>query len=497
MFSAQSVLAEIRKTLAGPDGTSLADFRSAGTLVTAPGGHGTEYGLPIPTISSPAEANMFVEARIAEGSDYIKIVYDDGKPFGLNFPTLDKETLRAVIVAAKQRKKLAVVHIGSLQGARDAIETGASGLAHLFVDRAPDAEFGRFVAQHHAFVVPTLTVLRSVAGPAAGAPLLEDTNVAPLLSPVEQSGLRRSFPKIPGGGASYESAEQAVRQLKTAGVPLLAGTDAPNPGTAHGASLHEEMELLVRAGLTPAEALAAATAIPARCFGLEDRGQIAPGKRADLVLVDGNPALDIRATRRIIGIWKEGVAFDRASYQVQIERMRAEAARPAVGAESGLVSDFDHGKPSSTFGAGWQVSTDQLRGGKSTASFSVVDGGAQTTKGSLQVEGEVMPDFPYAWAGAIFYPGSQPMAPADLSDKKKVRFWAKGDGRTYNIMLFAASRSFAPAIQTFVAGPEWKEYTFAFANFENLDGHDLMGVFVGAGLPVGKFSFRLDTVRLE
>ena len=497
MFSAQSVIADCRKALTGADRSSLADFRSAGTLVTAPGGHGTEYGLPIPTLSSPAEADTFVNARIAEGSDYIKIVYDDGKAFGINFPTLDKETLGAVIKAAKQKKKLAVVHIGSLQGARDAIEAGASGLAHLFADHAPDPEFGKFVADHHAFVVPTLTVLRSVAGSAAGAPLLQDTNIASLLSPAEQSGLRRAFPRMPGAAGKYEFAEEAVRQLKLAGVLLLVGTDAPNPGTTHGASLHEEMELLVRAGLTPAEALAAATSIPAKCFGLGDRGQIAAGKRADLILVEGNPVNDIRATRKIIGIWKEGVAFDRGSYLTEIERLRTEAARPAARGAGGLVSDFDEGKPSTTFGAGWHVSTDQLRGGKSMASFRVVDGGAENTKGSLQVEGEVAGDLPYAWAGAIFYPGSRPMEPADLSAKKKIRFWAKGDGRTYSVMLFASSRGFAPAIQTFVAEPDWKEFTFAIKSFEELDGHDLMGFFIGAGLPSGKFSFQLDTVRFE
>ncbi len=497
MFSAQSVLADTRKALAGADGPSLADFRSAGTLVTAPGGHGTEYGLAIPTLSTPSDAQEFVDSRIAEGSDYIKIVYDDGRAFGINFPTLDKETLLAVIKAAKQKKKLAVVHIGSLQGARDAIAAGASGLAHLFVDCAPDPDFGRFVAEHHAFVVPTLTVLRSVAPPGAGAPLLDDTNIAPLLSPAEQSGLRRSFPRRPGGAGKYEFAEEAVRQLKSAGVPLLAGTDAPNPGTAHGASLHEEMELFVRAGLTPAEALAAATSVPARCFDLQDRGQIAPGKRADLVLVDGDPLSEIKATRRISGIWKEGVAFDRKSYLANLERLRTEAARPGAGVEGGLVSDFDAGKPSATFGAGWEVSTDQLRGGKSTASFRVVDGGAENSKGSLQVEGEIASDLPYAWAGAMFYPGPQPMAPADLSAKKKISFWAKGDGRTYSVMLFAASRGFAPAIQTFVAGTEWKQFTFSIRSFEDLDGRDLMGLFIGAGLPAGKFSFQLDTVRFE
>src|SRR5207247_2391308 len=83
-------------------------------------------------------------------------------------PTLNRETLKAVIVAAHARKKLAIVHIGSLQDSRDAIAAGADGLAHLFVDQPPDGGFGEFVAVYKAFVVPTLTVLESVCGPGGG-----------------------------------------------------------------------------------------------------------------------------------------------------------------------------------------------------------------------------------------------------------------------------------------------------------------------------------------
>lgn len=71
--------------------------------------------------------------------------------------------------------------------------------------------------------------------------------------------------------------------------------------------MHHELVLLTRAGLTAEEALAAATSVPARCFGLADRGRIAPGLRADLVLVDGDPTMDITATRSIVDVWRRGV----------------------------------------------------------------------------------------------------------------------------------------------------------------------------------------------
>jgi imidazolonepropionase-like amidohydrolase len=105
-----------------------------------------------------------------------------------------------------------------------------------------------------------------------------------------------------------------VRRLADAGVTLLAGTDAPNPGTVFGASLHRELELLVRCGISPAQALAAATAEPARVFGLADRGRVAAGQRADLVLVSGDPLTDITATRAIERIWRGGIACDRHAF---------------------------------------------------------------------------------------------------------------------------------------------------------------------------------------
>src|SRR5215510_9166613 len=154
MFTDHRMAAQMRKEQAEGKATDRADLFSAGTLVTAPGGHGTEYGMKIPTISAPGEAQAFVDARIGEGSDYIKIVYDDGKTYGLNTPTVSKETMAAVIASAHKRDKMAVVHIATLEGARDAIGGGADGLVHIFADRAPDPEFALLMANRRAFVIP-------------------------------------------------------------------------------------------------------------------------------------------------------------------------------------------------------------------------------------------------------------------------------------------------------------------------------------------------------
>src|SRR6185503_17567315 len=107
-----------------------------------------------------------------------------------------------------------------------------------------------------------------------------------------------------------------VAALHRAGVTMLAGTDAPMPGVYPGYALHEELALLVEAGLDPAEALRAATLAPARFLGIEaDAGSITVGKRADLVLLDADPLADIRNTRRIDAVLLCGRVLRRADLE--------------------------------------------------------------------------------------------------------------------------------------------------------------------------------------
>lgn len=495
MFTSVEFAQRIKGEEADGGDTDMADLRSAEILVMVPGGHGTEYGLKIPTISGPAEAQEFVDARIAEGSDYIKIILDNGSAYGVHIPTISKETMAAVIAAAHKRGKMAVVHIGSAQGAHEAIEAGADGLMHTFTDAAPDPHWGEFVAAHHAFVVPTLSVNESITGTPSGASLVKDPRMGAYIMPMAATNLNRGFPRITVK-LDFANALESVRLMHASGVPILAGSDAPNPGTAHGASMHRELELLVKAGLTPTEALAAATSVPAKTFHLEDRGVIAAGKRADLLLVKGDPTQDITATRDIVAVWKVGVQDDRETWRGRAEKLRVAASTPPAGSKADLVSDFEGAQPTTTYGAGWLVSTDSLAGGKSVAVAHVVPGGAHGSKGALQISGTVDGGLPYAWAGSMFFPGATPMAVANLSAKKTIRFWAKGDGKTYRVMVFTQSAGRMGATQTFEAGGDWKEFSMPLAEFQT-DGHDMMGLLFTGGPAGGAFSFEIDDVRIE
>lgn len=465
-----------------------ADIFSAGTLITAPKGHGTQFGMPIPTLASAADAAAFVDARIAEGSDYIKVVYEDGSAYGLSMPGLNADTIRAVIAAARARGKLAVVHVGSHHEADGAVAAGPDGLVHIFGDKPPAPDFAPAVRKAGMFVIPTLTVIESVGGIAGGAKVLEHAALSPLATGTERAALAATFPQRAGNKVRLEHAVAAVRALHAAGVPILAGSDAPNPGTTHGASIHRELELLVSAGLSPTEALAAATTNAAAAFRLADRGRIAPGLRADLVLVDGDPTVDITATRAVVHVWKGGVRLDR--------RPPPTAAETAKVPASGGISDFDSGEMTVAFGTGWQVSTDTMMGGASEAQMQVSPGGAEGSKAALHVTGAVKPGAAFPWAGAMFFPSSPPMTPVDVSRFKEIVFWARGDGRAYQVMVFATTLGNIPAAQPFAAGPEWREIVLPLKAF-GVDGSDLRGILFSADAAPGAFEFRIDSVRLR
>ena len=151
-----------------------------------------------------------------------------------------------------------------------------------------------------------------MCGQPTGPSLLADSLLRPYIRPNWRRQLGMTY--TPQGEWHCDGTKATIKELVRQGVRVLTGTDSPVPGQAYGASVHGEMSLLISAGLTPAQALTAATSAPAESFRLTDRGYIRPGLRADLLLVDGDPTQDIRATRRIVAVWKRGVRFNRPTW---------------------------------------------------------------------------------------------------------------------------------------------------------------------------------------
>jgi imidazolonepropionase-like amidohydrolase len=309
MFSKPDLVARAKEEAGSrPD---VADVRSSGVGATAPGGHPSLMYAPFPTLTAADQAEQFVAERIAEGSDYLKIFSGIR---GL-WPSLDSEIIQALVAAAHARGLLVVAHVSSTAGVEEVVSAGVDVVAHVPANAELDRALVERMAEARVVVGPTLATVENTLGEPGGAAVVADQRLAETLG---DAWVRRLTSNVSGSLGRemppYSQAEDNVRRLADAGIALLAGTDAPSPGTVFGASLHRELELLVRCGISPAQALAAATAEPARVFGLADRGRVAAGQRADLVLVSGDPLTDITATRAIERIWRGGIACDRHAF---------------------------------------------------------------------------------------------------------------------------------------------------------------------------------------
>jgi imidazolonepropionase-like amidohydrolase len=244
------------------------------------------------TVSGPEDAARFVAERVAEGSDYIKILVEDPKIPGTK--ALGPPTVAALVGAAHDAGLTTVAHVVSADTMTTAVRGGADIVTHTALTSDLGPELKALLAERPVVIIPTLTMMQGVVRAIGG-----------------KLAMRLLAPFVPAVRLNYGHAIATVAAFRQAGAVILAGTDSNDDLTApyqvaHGESLHEELERLVAAGLAPAEALRGATSLAAATFGLTDRGVIAPGRRADLLLVDGDPTLDISATRNIRGVWIGG-----------------------------------------------------------------------------------------------------------------------------------------------------------------------------------------------
>ena len=227
-------------------------------------------------VGGAAEAEPFAAARLAAGPDYLKIIGD--------VPGFDEPTLAALAKAARDRGMLSIAHAAHKQAYERAVRAGVDVLTHIPVDGVLDDETVAQLKAADRVVVPTLGMMNA--------------HVA-------------AMKRIPGKeGLSFDTVLANLEKLHQAGVPLCAGTDAndiPTLAYPMGISLHDELELMTRGGMTTTEVLRAATSEAAKAFGFGDRGSVREGLRADLALVEGNPVEDIAATKNLRRVWIGGV----------------------------------------------------------------------------------------------------------------------------------------------------------------------------------------------
>jgi imidazolonepropionase-like amidohydrolase len=254
-----------------------ARYYAAGSGATVPGGHGTQFGIVVPTIDSTTSARQFALDRIAEGVDYIKILREPMRPT-LSFAQID-----TIIKTAHEQGVKVVAHVSRCADGVELARLGVDGLVHIWFDRAmTDEELQVFEQREDFFIVPTTL-----------------TNMK-LLSFLEEQA-EKPKETLDSLGLLNE-----IKRLHSVGVQMLVGTDPPNFGINHGSDLYEELILLAAAGIPAQECLAGATVESARYFGLTGPLPIQVGVAADFLLVKGDPLKAMEALRDLEGVWQKG-----------------------------------------------------------------------------------------------------------------------------------------------------------------------------------------------
>lgn len=267
-----------------------------------------------------ADARRDVRELIASKPDLIKIWVDDRNG---TVEKLKPDLYRAIIDEAHRHHVRVMAHIAALDDAKDLLRAGVDGFGHVVRDRDVDAELLAMLRQRpHVFFEATLWGERQAIYDRQPAwvdePILRDT-----LSAEEITQLAGSFSIAASPSPQQrDSARRLLRNvaaLNAAGVTLGLGTDTGGVtgGQYFGLAAHVEMELLVKAGLTPAQAIVAATRNAAGILHLDQLGTVAAGKSADFLVLDANPLDDIGNTRRISRVYMRGAEIDRAALKAR------------------------------------------------------------------------------------------------------------------------------------------------------------------------------------
>ncbi|KAK0615373.1 hypothetical protein B0T17DRAFT_620161 [Bombardia bombarda] len=273
----------------------IASYISAGIPVISPGSqHSKTFALPDTfLLKSTDDPTAAVSYSFGNGSDFFKIVAEP------NGPSQDMQN--ALVAAVHKLGKQAMTHAAYTHDWAQAAMSNTDGIQHIASNGPIGADVLATIANKNSrqFNTPTMNIFKEV---------------------FRNPALMQLLGRDPRANDSYAIVSQNVRAVHAAGIPILAGTDAigaisPSISILFGASLHAELEYLVNdGGLTPAEALRAATSLPAKHHqGLEDRGVIAPGMRADLVLLNSDPLVNISYTRDIARVWVAGVEYSEST----------------------------------------------------------------------------------------------------------------------------------------------------------------------------------------
>ena len=287
---------------------------TAGRGIGVPGGAPRLPAAPdqIYRPASVEEARKDVDELAGHHADIVKIWVD--KMHG-TVPEMSSEMYKAVIEEAHAKELRVAAHEYALEDAKRLVADGVDVLAHSVRDQVVDDAFVEAMKAHGVWYISTFTVDESFFVYAERPAFMQSEffkNAAgpQLMAKFDAPGYAEKVngdPQTAQHRKDFEIGQQNLKRLFDAGVRVGFGTDSGAlPGRIPGFAEHHELELMVRAGLTPMQAITAATGENAKLLHLADRGTIAVGKRADLLIVDADPLADIRNTQKIFAVYHEG-----------------------------------------------------------------------------------------------------------------------------------------------------------------------------------------------
>lgn len=427
--------------------------------MTTPGGHGAEAGwgdfFSI-EVSTAREAAAKAKKLMAYKPDAIK-VFTDGWRYDMSpdLSSMEPETLTAIVEVAHKAGIPVLTHTVTLERAKIAAQSGVDVVAHGIGNAPTDPAVTALMKMKGTSYAPTLAVYEP--RPRNQMPPLLEMVLEPAMRRIvkETASTRASGPRL----KRWENLKQSVAAMRDAGVPVATGTDAGVSGTYHGWSTLRELELLVEAGLTPLQAITAATGASARAVRVEkDRGTIAVGMTADLVLLGGDPLRNIRDIEKIERVFLNGRELDRAQLAREIASptLTPIPARKAVS----LVDDMEGAEGRTQLGT---LRVDSYDTGSDHSRILFTRTLRKTGDHALLIQAKMSEkERPYARLDLLLSPGA--VEPVDASGFQGVRFEARGDGGYRLMVPIRAARDRGPFSARFTASADWKEVRIPFSS---------------------------------
>jgi len=426
----------------------VADLASPHVNFTArmstPGGHGADWADENTTrwVNTPQSARTEVDGLLKYKPDLIK-AFTDGWRYGLSADntSMGEDTLAALVDEAHKNHLKVLTHTVTVMRGKEAARAKVDVIAHSLQDEEVDQETIDLMKANGTAYAPTLAVYEPGKG---GRSAPADPN----------------DPRTKQSLAKFANALHNVKVLHDAGVLVALGTDAGMPGTPHGVSTLHEMELLVKAGLTPKQALMVGTANSAKAVGqLADRGTIEAGKRADIVLIKGEPWVNIADVRNTQDVFIDGKQVIGPGISLPAANSEKAMAPIKTGA---LIDDFEADRSSLD-----TLRLDDMDGGidrtvQISQTIAREDGAGKALSLSAMMAEKDDPS-----AGVIIPLSRGSVEPVDASAFKGLKFEVRGDGGAYELEVNTLNGRWVYPV---TAGTEWKTVEVPFSALKPGEG---------------------------